>query len=670
MSLESLRAAVPGARSCRFLNYAATALLPAPSAEAMAAVAREGCEPMARHFTAWLARIEAVRGLVADLIGASPEEIAFVGNTSTGLSLIAAAVRWRPGDRVLYPADEFPSNRYVWQNLEGLGVESEVVLPEPGRSFAEQLAGRGLERVRLVAFSEVAYRDGRRTDVAEVVRVCRPRGILVAVDAIQAVGAVPVDVHAGGCDFLACGGQKWLLGPVGSGFVYIAAGRLEELHAPLVGWASSRDAGEFDAERLEPCAGARRLEPGLPDVAAVAGLGRSLELLGEAGWEEIFEGIAAHRERLGAALAALGLPPLHDGPPETRSGIVTVALPPGLDRERLQAGFDARDVLVTLRGGELRIAPHAITADEDLDVLLEVLAEHVVAWPAARPAAAAREPWPPGGAPPGEAPPASPWPAFRLALVTGASRGLGEAIAAELARRGCALILVARAAGRLEAVAERLAAEHGVAVEAAPLDLADPGAVGAWIAVRQDRLAECDVLVNAAAWAEAQSFAHADLDSWRRMVETNALAPAALTRAVLDGMLERGRGAILNVVTAGARGALPLFAGYAASKGALWAWSEALAHELAGTGVTVTAFLPPHMPTATQRRLGRTALAHYAIGGGDTSTVPPRAVATAAVRALEKGTPSVVPWRTRWALALNALAPRIVARRVRRALRR
>jgi hypothetical protein len=135
-------------------------------------------------------------------------------------------------------------------------------------------------------------------------------------------------------------------------------------------------------------------------------------------------------------------------------------------------------------------------------------------------------------------------------------------------------------------------------------------------------------------------------------------------------MLERGRGAILNVVTAGARGALPLFAGYAASKGALWAWSEALAHELAGTGVTVTAFLPPHMPTATQRRLGRTALAHYAIGGGDTSTVPPRAVATAAVRALEKGTPSVVPWRTRWALALNALAPRIVARRVRRALRR
>jgi selenocysteine lyase/cysteine desulfurase/short-subunit dehydrogenase len=686
MSLETLRNAVPGARSCHFLDYAATALLPEPSAEAMAAIVRQGCEPMGRHFPAWLARLESVRRQVADTIGASPEEIALVTNTSTALSLVAAAVRWRPGDRVLYPADEFPSNRYVWQNLEGLGVEAKAVPPERGRSFAEQLAERDLERVRLVAFSSVAYRDGRRTEVADVVRVCRPQGILVAVDAIQAVGATPVDVHADGCDFLACGGQKWLLGPVGSGFLHIAAARLDELHAPLVGWASSRDAGDFEATRLELAAGARRLEPGLPDIAAVAGLGRSLELLAQTGWEEIFTRIAELRERLRREVSALGLSSLHDGAPETRSGIVTFTLPQGVDAERLESALEARDLVVTLRRRHLRVAPHAVTVSDDIDVLLEVLADQC----GTRPLVVGRQTAGATGLRAGrleasrEGAPASAGraretrrrkgrtstaTAFRRALVTGASRGLGEAIAEELAGRGCSLLLVARDAPRLEAVAARLASEHGGAVDAAPLDLADPRAVSAWIGAHQERLSSCDLVVNAAAWAEAGAFRQTDLDLWRTMLEANALAPAALVRAVLDGMLERGQGGILNVVTSGARDALPLFAGYAASKGALWAWSEALARELDGTGVRVTTFLPRHMPTATRQRLGRTALAHYALGERDARAVPARAVAAAAVRALERGRHTVVPWRARWTLAFNALVPELVTRRVRRVWR-
>src|SRR5262249_47206006 len=171
-----------------FLNYAATAPLLRSSAELMARLSREATRPLAEHFESWLALVETARRSVAESIRARTDEITFTTNTSAALSLVAGAVRWRPGDRVLYPADEFPSNRFVWDNLRELGVEAEAVPPEPGQSFAAQLEGRGLDRVRLVAVSHVSYRDGRVHDLPALASICRPRDILLAVDGIQAVG--------------------------------------------------------------------------------------------------------------------------------------------------------------------------------------------------------------------------------------------------------------------------------------------------------------------------------------------------------------------------------------------------------------------------------------------------------------------------------------------------
>src|SRR5262249_18341685 len=146
------------------------------------------------------------------------------------------------------------------------------------------------------------------------------------------------------------------------------------------------------------------------------------------------------------------------------------------------------------------------------------------------------------------------------------------------------------------------------------LDLADPHAVGQWIVRERARLAEVDLLVNNAAWADASPFLDGEPSSERAAMETNALAPMALARAVLPGMLARAHGNVINVVTSGARNALPLFSSYAASKAALWSWSEALSRELEGSGVSVLAFVPPHMDTATRRQLGRRAIGFYAVG--------------------------------------------------------
>jgi len=666
MTQNDLRGILALPRGVRFLNYAATAPMAAAGAEAMIRVAREGTHPMGDHFTAWLTIVESARRAVADLIRARVDEITFAPNTSTALSLAAAAIRWRVGDRVLYPADEFPSNRFVWDNLEDLGVRAEGIAPERGVGFGEQLAARDLSGVRLVALSAVSYRDGRRLDIEGACRRCRERGILTVVDAIQAAGAIPVDARAWGCDFLACGGQKWLLGPVGSGFLYVARERLADLHVPTVGWASSRHAGEHETPALEFCEGAARFEAGLPDVAAIAALAASLDALASVGWETIFSRTAAHRARLAEALARRGLAPLHDGPPGTHAGIVTVAVPE--DRVGpLTDSLHRRRVIVTRRRQDIRVAAHAVTADEEVEIFLEALDEALgTRGPARRKpldsraaAAAASEP---------------PRPAtWRRALVTGASRGLGAAIAAELTRAGCAVTLVARDPAALERAAAELQTSSGVAIRTVTLDLADRAAVERWIASNLETLADLDLLVNNAARADAATFLDAEPASERAAFEANLFAPIALARATLPGMIARGRGAILNVATSGARNALPLFSAYAASKGALWAWSEALGRELDGSGVTVTTFVPPHMDTATRRQLGRRAVGFYDVGSAADAEGhrPGQAdrlggVARRALAAAAAGHRVAMPRRARWEILLNAAAPGRVAAQVRR----
>jgi len=662
----------------RFLNYAATAPMLPTAAAAMTEIAGQGTRPMGEHFTAWLARVESARRRIADTVGARGDEITFTTNTSTALSLVAAALRWKPGDRVLHPADEFPSNRYVWDNLRDFGVRVEPIAPQRGVGFAEQLAGRDLSRVRVVALSAVSYRDGRRLDVEAVCRLCRERSILTAIDAIQAVGAIAVDARGWGCDFLACGGQKWLLGPVGSGFLYVARERLAELHVPTVGWASSRHAGDHEVATLEWTEGAARFEAGLPDVAVIAGLAASLEALAAAGWPEVFAGVANHRAPLADALAARGIDCLHDGLPGAHAGIVTFPVA----EENASAFADAlhrRRVVVTRRRTSVRVSAHALTHDDEIAALIEAVDEVLVSRTGG--GAARREPTATQGEGTGTAVAATAGPPARAggpggwkhALVTGASRGLGAALAAELAARGCRLTLLARDTVSLAEVATELRTRHGAEVEAVTLDLSDAAAVAAWIAGSSERLATVDLLINNAARADAATFAEAEAAAERAAFETNLFAALALARAVLPAMTARGAGTLLNIATGGARNALPLFSAYAASKAALWAWSEALGRELDGSGVTVTTFVPPHMDTTTRRQLGRRALGYYDLGGAaDTEGHRPGqadrlgGVARRALAAAAAGRALDLPRRARWEIVMNAAAPGRMSTQVRK----
>jgi short-subunit dehydrogenase len=228
------------------------------------------------------------------------------------------------------------------------------------------------------------------------------------------------------------------------------------------------------------------------------------------------------------------------------------------------------------------------------------------------------------------------------------------------------LTLLAREPAALRSLADRLLETATRPIETVELDLADENALKAWIEAHQGELADVDLLVNNAAHAEAAPFLELDEAHIHATFATNLFAPMSLARAVLPAMIARRHGHLLNVVTSGARNALPLFSSYAASKGALWSWSESLARELDGTGVHVTTMVPPLMDTSTRNQLVRRAVAWYDPRGHRDATTPVDRVASLALSAARRGRRMVAPHHVKWQLAFNALAPGPIEAAIRR----
>ena len=232
-------------------------------------------------------------------------------------------------------------------------------------------------------------------------------------------------------------------------------------------------------------------------------------------------------------------------------------------------------------------------------------------------------------------------PAKRVALVTGASSGLGEAFARRLAKDGWDLVLVARRKPMLEAIAAELKAAHGTNAEVLPADLADDAQVAA--VEERIRRSPVDMLVNNAGILLVKNFAAGDLKVWDALVRVRCVATVRLTHAALQSMLARKSGAIINMASIGAFMPLPQNAVYAAVKRFILAFTESLSLELHGTGVRIQVLCPGWVETEM-----------IADPGMDTSHIPkswrskPEAVVDASLKALERGKLIVVPgWRNK-----------------------
>lgn len=367
--LVRARAQFPSAETAIHFDHASVGPISLRAAEAMQQNAsdhsRLGFDP------AWRDDIERVRHQVAWLVGSKPQNIAFVQNTSFGVSLAANGIDWRQGDNVVLPAQEFPSNYYPWLNLAPQGVEVRPVAAPDGHASIDDIAAAIDDRTRLVALSAVQYSNGFRYDLAALGELCRTRGVLLVVDGTQAVGALQIDVEASGVDVLAVSSHKWLLGPPGIGFVSLSARALDVIQPSVVGWLSVTDPFAFDY-RLDLPASASRFEPGTENVIGIVGLGGTISLLQEFGTSWVEDRVLQLTDQICHEVTTRGFvlqSPRHDG---HGSGIVIFSKP-GVDPEHLYGRLTAAGVKCAVRAGGIRFSPHYYNTPEEIEVAVAAL---------------------------------------------------------------------------------------------------------------------------------------------------------------------------------------------------------------------------------------------------------------------------------------------------------
>lgn len=361
-----------------FYNHAGVSPLPRRAAMAMVKYAGEATE-RAYLDAQWYKRIEEIRATAGRYIGAEKDEIAFVKNTSEGLGMVAGGLQWREGDRIVTTAVEYPANVYAWLDLQqrkGVQVTrvEEVVDAAGVRRVPLEAIVREIAkpRTRLVTLSMVEFGTGQRHDLATISAACRQAGALLCVDAIQALGAVPVDVKALGIDFLSADSHKWLLGPEGAGIFYCRRELIEQLHPVVVGWLSVKRPHEFERIAYELKSDASRFECGTHNTAGILAMGAAMDLLAEAGSERVWQRLYGLTQRLTVGVQSQGFTVASPRAKDEASGIVSFGKV-GLNVVRVWKELRDEHIELAVRFGRLRCSPHFYNTEAQIDRLLAEL---------------------------------------------------------------------------------------------------------------------------------------------------------------------------------------------------------------------------------------------------------------------------------------------------------
>ena len=368
----------PILRQQTFLDHAATSPLCAAAARAQANhVHRATMEPPSWPRLA--PAVAAVRSTCADLIGANPLEIAFVKNTSEGLSTAAFGLNWRKGDRVVVTGAEFASNLYPWLEVgDRYGVDVVVVPETTGADAVRRVpVDRLMEEMshpqtRVVTLSHVEYASGQRFDLRSLGQFCRRREILFCVDAIQSLGVFPIDVHEMCIDVLATDGHKWLLAPAGAGFLDVRSEVQSEIRPLSIGWRNVRNKPVASMDAVALVGGAERYEAGSLNVAALIGLDAAVKLLWSVGIDRIKARVDTLTTRLCEALTSSGYVVVSPRQPGEGSGIVSFLSRTATSREVAKA-LRSRSIKVSVRDELVRVSPHFYNSDEQIGQLVAEL---------------------------------------------------------------------------------------------------------------------------------------------------------------------------------------------------------------------------------------------------------------------------------------------------------
>lgn len=357
-----------------YLNHASVGVLSRLTRDSMMTVLDSSMTEGPRDFEKIEQLQYTARCRAARLVNAKPHQIAFLRNTSEGVSAIANGVCWQRGDNLVSASVEFPANVYPWRRIAECG---EVKL-RAARCGPDGIVGTSDilalvdERTRVVTVSWVQFATGQRLDIRQIGKFCRERGILFVVDAIQGLGALQLDVENDFVDVFAGGAHKFLLGPKGVSLLYLSDSALERVRPTVIGWTAVKDYSDYLVHDLNFREGAIRFEGGTPNVAGVCGLGEAIELFLQADPRKIEEHILSLNRYLTHGLQERGYRITSSPRPTEASGIVTCQHD-AYSGQELCNHLDARNVITSARNDALRVAPHFYNTQGDIDALLAAL---------------------------------------------------------------------------------------------------------------------------------------------------------------------------------------------------------------------------------------------------------------------------------------------------------
>lgn len=635
-----------------FLNYAATCPVPQSSLQIMQNEIADMQEPLGKHFYKSLNKIEFVRKNLAAFLGAHPGEIAFVQNTSSAVSTIALALKLQKGDRVLVPDNEFPSNFYAWKNLESMGVEAVPFKMESGKSITEILSKQDLRNVRAISLSAVSFETGLRIDLKEFADFCRSKNIYSVVDAIQAIGTVPLNCHQAGIDFLASASQKWLLGPVGCGFIYARQEHLEKLFVPMIGWTSHKFPEYFDLSNLQLADEMSRFEPGLPNYIPTLGMGESLRLMMEFGIDEIAELIRGHVQYLRQHLTQLNMEFL-TAPEDLHAGILCFKIPQKVDHRHVHSYFEKKKISVTVRGDYIRVSPHFFTLQSELDIFVQAIAELVN-----KPLTTTS---------PKQAPLIQTNTQELPVLVNGATGSLGSNIVLRLLQQGRPVHLLARDPEKVERFLHSLdkslrSLVHGTSI----VDFSKPDWGKTLLIEIGDR--KFAGLINASGDLVVDLLENQDIENVHRLFDVQFFGPMQLMQYYIKYWQSKNPLGVLNVLSSSGRCGYPLLSTYASAHAALWTLTESLQREQAGH-IPFMTFIAPSQHSPMQKLMGRPSLRYYQVGKSFDFEIPEE-VAIDVVEQFVSGKPRHVDSSLQLKLWVNALLPDFFGQQIAKSWRR
>lgn len=321
------------------------------------------------EYEKYMDEVENVRSGFAKLLNSRPDEIAFVKNTSHGISLLAKGITWDKNDNVILIEKEFPTNVYPWLNLSRAGVEIRKIPLVGGKLRLIDLENALDRNTRLLSVSSVQYTNGYRADLKGLGEISKKHGFYFCVDAIQSLGIVPMDVQEYGIDFLAADGHKWLLSPEGTGIIYCRKEICDQIDPVLIGWKSVVNDSDYEKIDLSLKNNALKFEEGSFNVMGITALGGSLDLILELGVDRIFRRILFLGDVIIDSAQRRTFEIKTPLSKEERGGIIsfTCQIDPYFIKDRLQE----RGIIVNVRSNAIRVSPHFYNTEQEIETLFE-----------------------------------------------------------------------------------------------------------------------------------------------------------------------------------------------------------------------------------------------------------------------------------------------------------